>query len=99
MDIQAEAPTMREMKGLAIAAKGAQIRRINKVSYSVRSQTNGQWYSVVERYGNSIERTKAHWTCTCTDHVYRKVTCKHICAVLSSKELRKEVLSRTQVAA
>ena len=85
----------REMRGLAISAKGAQIKRINKVSYTVRSQTNGQWYSVVKHYGNSIERVKAYWTCTCPDHIYRKSQCKHICAVLYSKELRREVLSRT----
>jgi putative transposase len=86
---------MREMRGLAIAAKGAQIKRINKLSYTVRSQSNGQWYSVVKHYGNSIERTKACWTCTCPDHVYRKSQCKQICAVLYSKELRREVLRRT----
>jgi len=84
-----------EMRGLVITAKGAQIKRFNKVSYSVRSQTNGQWYSVVKHYGNSIERTKAYWTCTCPDQIYRKSQCKHICAVLYSKDLRREVLRRT----
>jgi putative transposase len=85
----------REMRGLAIAAKGAQIKRINRLSYTVRSQSNGQWYSVVEHYGNSIERTKAYWTCTCPDHIYRKSQCKHICAVLYSKELRKQIVDKT----
>lgn len=85
----------REMRGLAIAAKGPQIKSFNKVSYSVRSQSNGQWYSVVKHYGSSIERTRAYWTCTCPDHIYRKSQCKHICAVLYSKELRREVLRRT----
>lgn len=89
---------MREMNGLAIAAKGAQIKRINKLSYNVKSQSNGLWYSVVEHYGNSIERTKAFWTCTCPDHVYRKATCKHIYAVLFSKELRKQVVQSQDVA-
>jgi putative transposase len=88
----------REMNGLAIAAKGAQIKRINKLSYNVRSQSNGLWYSVVEHYGNSIERIKAFWTCTCPDHVYRKVTCKHIYAVLFSKELRKQIVASQDVA-
>jgi putative transposase len=82
---------IREMKGLAIAAKGAQTKRINKLSYSVRSQSNGEWYSVVEHYGKSIERTKAYWTCTCPDYIYRKSQCKHICAVLYNKELHKQI--------
>jgi putative transposase len=88
----------RELNGLAIAAKGAQIKRINKLSYNVKSQSNGLWYSVVEHYGNSIERIKAFWTCTCSDHVYRKVTCKHIYAVLFSRELRKQVVQASDVA-
>ncbi|HXG07210.1 MAG TPA: transposase [Nitrososphaera sp.] len=87
----------REFKGLAIAAKGAQIKRINKLSYNVKSQSNGLWYSVVEHYGSSIERTKAYWTCTCPDHVYRKVTCKHIYAVLFSKQLRKQIVASQDV--
>jgi transposase-like protein len=89
---------MREINGLAIAAKGAQIKRINKLSYSVRSQSNGLWYSVVEHYGSSIERIKAFWTCTCPDHVYRRVTCKHIYAVLFSKQLRKKIVASNDVA-
>jgi putative transposase len=95
MPTQATDTNMREMKGLAIAAKGAQIKRINKLSYGVRSQSNGQWYSVVEHYGKSIEGTKAYWTCTCPDNIYRKSQCKHICAVLYSKELRKQIVEKT----
>src|SRR5437867_6633354 len=85
------------MNGLTIAAKGAQIKRINKLSYSVRSQSNGLWYSVVEEYGNSIEGTKARWVCSCPDHLYRKVQCKHIYAVLFSKELRKQIVASQDV--
>ncbi|MFY3742222.1 MAG: transposase-like protein/predicted RNA-binding Zn-ribbon protein involved in translation (DUF1610 family) [Candidatus Nitrosomirales archaeon] len=86
------------MNGLAIAAKGAQIKRINKLSYSVKSQTSDLWYSVVEEYGKSTEGTKAHWVCNCPDHLYRKVTCKHIFAVLFSKELRKKIVASQDVA-
>jgi putative transposase len=89
---------MRQMSGLTIAAKGAQIKRINKLSYSVKSQTSGLWYSVVEAYGKSIEGTKAHWVCNCPDHLYRKVTCKHIFAVLFSKQLRKKIVASQDVA-
>src|SRR2546426_957929 len=86
------------MNGLTIAAKGAQIKRINKLSYNVKSQSNGLWYSVVEQYGKRTEGTKAHWVCNCPDHLYRKVTCKHIFAVLFSKELRKKILASQDVA-
>jgi len=88
---------LRELKGLAIAAKGAQIKRINKLSYNVRSQSNGLWYSVVEEYGSSIERIKKHWTCSCPDHLYRGVQCKHIYAVLFSKQLRKKIVGDQDV--
>lgn len=88
---------VREMNGLAIAAQGAQIKRINKLSYNVKSQTSDLWYSVVEQYGKSIEGTKAHWVCNCPDHVYRGVQCKHIFAVLFSKELRKQIVSQDAV--
>ena len=77
MPTRTEDIDLRELKGLAIAAKGAQIKRINKLSYAVRSQSNGLWYSVVEHYGSSIERTKAYWTCTCPDHVYTQAICRN----------------------
>lgn len=93
VDMQTETPTMREMNGLAISAKGAQIKRINKLSYSVKSQSSNLWYSVVEEYGKSTEGTKAHWVCNCPDHLYRGVQCKHIFAVLFSKELRSKIVA------
>jgi putative transposase len=82
----------REMRGLAIVAIGAQIQRINKLTYSVKSQSNGSWHPVVEHHGKSTEGTKAYWTCTCPDHLYRKVKCKYICAVLFSKQLGKKTV-------
>jgi len=91
---------MREMNGLVIAAKGAQIKRINKVSYSVKSQSSDLWYSVVKEYGS--ERFprwygKGGWACNCPDHMYRKTQCKHIYAVLFSQELREQVVSQDAV--
>lgn len=89
---------MREMRGMSIATMGAQIKRINKLSYKVRSQTSDLWYSVVEEYGKSIEGTNVHWVCNCPDHLYRGVQCKHIFAVLFSKELRKQIVESNDVA-
>jgi transposase-like protein len=91
---------MREMKGLAIAVRGAQIKRINKVSYKVKSQTSDLWYSVVREYGS--ERFpkwygEGGWKCTCPDHTYRKTQCKHICAVLFSNELRDQIVTSQDV--
>jgi putative transposase len=93
---------MREMKGLAIAAQGAQIKRINKVSYNVQSQSSGLWYSVTREYGSEKfprwYTQEGGWKCTCPDHVYRKVQCKHIYAVLFSKELREQIVQSRDVA-
>jgi transposase-like protein len=83
---------------MSIAAKGAQIKRINKLSYNVKSQTSNLWYSVVEEYGKTAESIKAHWVCNCPDHLYRRVQCKHIYAVLFSKELRKQIVASQDVA-
>lgn len=92
---------MRELKGLAIAAKGAQVKRINKVSYLVKSQTSNQWYSVVREYGSAKFPKwygEGGWKCNCPDHTYRKTQCKHIYAVLFSIELRREITSSQDVA-
>lgn len=96
-----EQMNVREMNGLAIAAQGAQIKRINKVSYNVKSQTSDLWYSVVREYGSEKFPKwygKGGWTCNCPDHTYRKTQCKHIYAVLFSQELRDQVVQTSDVA-
>ncbi len=90
MTLQTES---RQVKGLAIVALGSQIKRINKISYEVKSQSNGIWYSVVRKYGETGKR-QGGWTCACPDHLYRQVQCKHIYAVLFSKQLRKKIVSQ-----
>jgi transposase-like protein len=86
----------RQVRGLTIVAIGEQIKRINKLSYKVKSQSNGIWYSVEKKYGKT-GKEKGIWTCACPDHSYRKVTCKHIYAVLFSKQLRKKLASHNVV--
>lgn len=100
MPIQTNDIDMRQFKGLAIAAKGAQIKRINKVSYNVKSQTSDLWYSVVREYGSARFPKwygEGGWKCNCPDHTYRKTQCKHIFAVLFSVELRNQIVASQDV--
>ncbi len=80
----------REMKALTIVGQKEQIKRINAVTYKVKSQSSDFWYDVVHEY-------KQGWTCSCPDHIFRKVECKHIQAVYISKELRHKVLANNDV--
>jgi transposase-like protein len=73
----------RELRGKAIAQLEGQINRLGVALYQVRSQSGNGWYSV-----RSDERG---WTCTCPDHLYREVKCKHIWACELSYAIRKKV--------
>jgi len=66
----------REERGELIANRSRQITHITDVSYTVKSQTTKTVYAVV--------CTGDKWSCTCPDHVYREITCKHIHAVQSA---------------
>lgn len=80
---------LREERGREIAKKGEQVRRIDKNRYQVSSQSNyGHWHDVI-----AIE---SGWSCTCADHKYRHVCCKHIHAVEFSIKIREEVRARSQ---
>jgi len=75
----------REQKGKEIADGEEQIKRIDEHSYKVKSQSGNGEYDVIS--------TENGWICSCADHTYRKVCCKHIHAVEFSLELRKKVES------
>lgn len=90
MNINREQLTPRKMKALAIAGQHDQIKRINAVTYKVKSQTSETWYDVVHEY-------KQGWRCSCADHTYRKVECKHIMSVYLSKQLRNKIVNNTDV--
>ncbi len=79
----------RETKGKEIASKDNQIRRIDEFTYSVRSQTRHVNYSVV--------KTKTGFVCSCPDHKFRKVCCKHIHSVEFSIKLREQVRKQNKV--
>jgi len=63
---------MREAKGQKIALKSDLIR-VSDHHYHVHSQTTKRDYDVI--------KTNDKWVCSCPDHVFRHVCCKHIHAV------------------
>lgn len=63
----------RQQKGLAIARIANQIKKIGGSIYSVKSQTTKSMYTV--KCSESVS------TCTCPDHKFRGIDCKHIWAV------------------
>ncbi len=71
------------VRGLEIANKNNQIKRIDDCIYKVRSQSRNVSY-LISRNGDG-------WTCECPDHKYRELKCKHIFAVEFSLALRKTV--------
>jgi transposase-like protein len=74
--------TIRELKGVTIAGLGNQIKRITPSRYLVHSQSSDNWYEVRQKFDGK------GWTCSCPDHINRKVICKHLWAVHISKEFR-----------
>jgi putative transposase len=74
----------RQQRGQIIARAKRAIKRINKFTYRVKSQTNGNYYHV--------KATDIGWKCDCSDHKFRGVKCKHIFAVEFSYAIRETVL-------
>lgn len=81
----------REEKGKEIAERQDQVRRIDSTHYQVRSQYTGntRWYEVIA--------VGSGWNCTCADHKYRQVCCKHIHAVEFSIKIREEIKNKNTV--
>lgn len=80
----------RELKALTIVGQSDQIKRINATTYKVKSQSSDTWYDVVHQF-------KQGWNCTCPDHTFRHIECKHIQAVYISKELRHKIVNNNDV--
>jgi len=76
----------REDKGKAIAETPNQITRILSSLYKVKSQSNGGEYTV--------KNDSVGWSCSCPDHQYRGLKCKHSIAVELSFNLREQVRAR-----
>jgi len=73
----------REQQGFLIAETTGSIKRINEKTYAVKSQNGNGDYD--------IHSTDLGWVCSCPDHKFRGVKCKHVFAVEISFALRKEV--------
>lgn len=80
-------PTRQE-KGKQIALKSDLIR-ISDYHYHVHSQTTNRDYDVI--------KVGENWTCTCPDHKFRKVCCKHIHAIEISIQMREEVRQQNKI--
>lgn len=70
-------------RGAEIASKPNQIVRVDDTTYTVRSQSSNKVYELMS--------TEHGWICSCPDHMYRGVCCKHIHAVEISKRMREAV--------
>lgn len=76
----------RKERGIEIANKN-QLRRIDEHTYKVKSQSSDKEYSVIS--------SESGWNCSCPDHTFRKICCKHIHAVEFSLTIRKTVEKQT----
>ena len=77
----------REERGKMIADKPNQIQRLGERFYKVTSQSSERMYDVIKARMNKT----IGWVCSCPDHTYRQVKCKHIWAVEFSSALREKV--------
>jgi len=73
----------REQRGYAISNSKGNVKRINDEAYKVKSQSSKGFYDIL--------KTVQGWMCSCPDHTYRNVKCKHIWAVEFSNALRQRV--------
>jgi transposase-like protein/predicted RNA-binding Zn-ribbon protein involved in translation (DUF1610 family) len=81
---------LRQERGRQLSARGWGIQRIDDDRYKVNSQSNNHVYDVIRR--------ESGWACSCPDHIYRNVKCKHSWAVEFSRALREKVASRIVLA-
>jgi putative transposase len=73
----------RQEQGRIISQMNDAINRINDTCYTVNSQSGNGSYNV--------NANELGWNCSCKDHLYRGVKCKHIYAVELSFAIRKQV--------
>ena len=73
----------RQRLGVLIAETNGAIRRISELQYVVKSQNGNGEYDICS--------TDLGWVCSCPDHKFRGVKCKHIFGVEISFALRKQV--------
>jgi len=83
MPFPREIDETRVMRGQEISKLEGQIARLDDLTYQVNSQSGHGQYTVV--------KGSRDWRCSCPDHIYREVKCKHIWAVEFSLRLREKV--------
>jgi transposase-like protein/predicted nucleic acid-binding Zn finger protein len=89
MDTRTKLEEVRAVKGNQIAQTVGQVRRVAEDEYFVHSQTSDEWYEVAS--------TEAGWFCSCKDHAFRGIRCKHIFAVEFSHALRQAVEKQVKI--
>ena len=75
----------REQRGITIAHLSGQVKSVEDSFYLVKSQSGNGKYEV--------SLTEHGWSCTCPDHEFRGVKCKHIWAVEISSKIKEQVKS------
>ena len=75
--------TNREQRGMQIAKLENQIKRIDDLIYTVKSQSHEDEYCVT--------KVDEEWLCECPDNKFRGVKCKHIFGVEFSQSLKATV--------
>ncbi|RLI76342.1 IS6 family transposase [Archaeoglobales archaeon] len=73
----------RAIRGYTILANGGEPKQIGANTFKIPSQSSDKTYTVTNK-GDE-------WHCTCPDHTYRKVICKHIYAVKLWLALKKKL--------
>ena len=73
----------RERRGEQISNIKGAVKRISEEAYKVKSQSGNGFYDVL--------KTVQGWMCSCPDHTYRNIKCKHIWAVELSTAIRQHV--------
>jgi len=66
-----------------------QILRLDDHHYTVKSQTTNRKYDVIAM--------ESGWFCSCDDHKFRKICCKHIHGVEFSIKFREEVREKNKI--
>jgi len=74
----------RQERGQSIAALDGQVVRLGQVDYQVKSQSGRGFYHV-------HFDTDGGRKCSCPDHIYREIKCKHIWACELSSAIRNRV--------
>lgn len=72
-----------------LANPNTHIMRVNDNHFQMKSLATGRIYDVTIKFSK--------WHCTCLDHKYRRIECKHIKVIKISIQLRDEARQRNKV--